>query len=122
MIPKERKKLALELRSYSFYNVLQLVLLDPYHKSDPRKEEGTVIKSKTLCKAGKFHGLSPFLTRHGAILDFGKRELRFPNGNVVPVLPLDTEANLVRERNATKKESTYSKAKVPNAALPDHTI
>ncbi|KAJ7471585.1 hypothetical protein B0H11DRAFT_1654194, partial [Mycena galericulata] len=35
---------------------------------------------------------TPFLNRHGAIIDFGKRELRFPNGNVVPALPIDEEA------------------------------
>ncbi|KAJ7446037.1 hypothetical protein B0H11DRAFT_1746304, partial [Mycena galericulata] len=61
---------------------------------------------------------TPFLTRHGAIIDFGKRELRFPNGNSVPALPLDAEAVIIRDRNMVRKEPTYGKAKAPDAVEP----
>ncbi|KAJ7026320.1 hypothetical protein C8F04DRAFT_902098, partial [Mycena alexandri] len=35
---------------------------------------------------------TPFLNRHGVIVDFGKRQLRFPNGRTVDALPLPEES------------------------------
>ncbi|KAJ7018050.1 hypothetical protein C8F04DRAFT_875500, partial [Mycena alexandri] len=35
---------------------------------------------------------TPFLNRHGVVVDFGKRQLRFPNGKVVDALPLPEES------------------------------
>ncbi|KAJ7982890.1 hypothetical protein DFH06DRAFT_1318361 [Mycena polygramma] len=52
---------------------------------------------------------TPFLNRHGAIIDFATRELRFPNGNCVPALPLPEETDLIAKRNATRKEVVYGK-------------
>ncbi|KAJ7018848.1 hypothetical protein C8F04DRAFT_976557 [Mycena alexandri] len=54
---------------------------------------------------------TPFLNRHGGVVDFGKRELRFSNGKSVPALPLPTEAALIVKRNANRKEIVYGKPK-----------
>lgn len=43
---------------------------------------------------------TPFMNRHGIVLDFGKREIRFPNGNVIPVLSAPEEVSLVLQRHA----------------------
>ncbi|KAJ7721081.1 hypothetical protein DFH07DRAFT_689100, partial [Mycena maculata] len=34
---------------------------------------------------------TPFLNRHGAVLDFGTRELQFPNGHIINALPIQEE-------------------------------
>jgi hypothetical protein len=46
---------------------------------------------------------TPFLNRHGAITDFQKRELRFPNGKAIAVLPIPDEASLILKRAATAR-------------------
>ncbi|KAJ7442575.1 hypothetical protein B0H11DRAFT_2251478 [Mycena galericulata] len=51
---------------------------------------------------------TPFLNRHGIILDFGKRELRFPNGHVIPALPITAEAALISRRSAARREPPIS--------------
>ncbi|KAJ7702739.1 hypothetical protein B0H17DRAFT_1127680 [Mycena rosella] len=55
---------------------------------------------------------TPFVNRHGAILDFGKQELRFPNGHSIPALPAMEEMALVADRNSRKREVHYGKNKV----------
>ncbi|KAJ7145021.1 hypothetical protein C8R46DRAFT_1232355 [Mycena filopes] len=54
---------------------------------------------------------TPFLNRHEVIVDFGKREIRFPKGGTIHALPLPTEANLISVRNAKRKEVIYGKNK-----------
>ncbi|KAJ7481400.1 hypothetical protein B0H11DRAFT_1915551 [Mycena galericulata] len=44
-------------------------------------------------------------TAHGIILDFGKRELRFPNGHVIPALPITAEVALISRRSAARRET-----------------
>ncbi|KAJ7222698.1 hypothetical protein C8J57DRAFT_1094472 [Mycena rebaudengoi] len=46
---------------------------------------------------------TPFLNRHGAIIDFQKCELRFPNGKTVVALPIPEEASLIVKRAANVK-------------------
>ncbi|KAJ7435034.1 hypothetical protein B0H11DRAFT_1756678 [Mycena galericulata] len=43
---------------------------------------------------------TPFMIKHGIVLDFGKREVRFPNGHVIPGLSALDNLSLVKEREA----------------------
>ncbi|KAJ7260685.1 hypothetical protein C8J57DRAFT_1034957, partial [Mycena rebaudengoi] len=36
---------------------------------------------------------TPFMNKHGLILDFGKREIRFPNSRVIPAMSVIEEAS-----------------------------
>ncbi|KAJ7429997.1 hypothetical protein B0H11DRAFT_2264477 [Mycena galericulata] len=47
---------------------------------------------------------TPFLTRHSVVIDFGKRELCFPNGNIVSALPIIEEAALIVRRSAIRRD------------------
>ncbi|KAJ7020545.1 hypothetical protein C8F04DRAFT_1196522 [Mycena alexandri] len=44
---------------------------------------------------------APFMIKHRAILDFGKREIRFPNGHTIAALAIADEVALVRRRMTT---------------------
>ncbi|KAJ7503829.1 hypothetical protein B0H11DRAFT_2222444 [Mycena galericulata] len=55
---------------------------------------------------------TPFLNRHGIILDFGKRELRFPNGHVIPALPITAEVALISRRSAARREPAITSTEV----------
>ncbi|KAJ7454313.1 hypothetical protein B0H11DRAFT_1740524 [Mycena galericulata] len=46
---------------------------------------------------------TPFMNRHGVILDFGKREIRFPRGATIKAFSSLEEASLLAERKATPK-------------------
>ncbi|KAJ7281698.1 hypothetical protein C8J57DRAFT_1056162 [Mycena rebaudengoi] len=46
---------------------------------------------------------TPFLNRHGALVDFQKRELRFPNGNAIAALPIPAETSLIIKRAASQR-------------------
>ncbi|KAJ7817785.1 hypothetical protein B0H13DRAFT_1662393 [Mycena leptocephala] len=52
---------------------------------------------------------TPFLNRHGIILDFGRRELRFPNGHTIQAIPVAEEATIIRKREALQKPRPYHK-------------
>ncbi|KAF8214373.1 hypothetical protein K438DRAFT_1956450 [Mycena galopus ATCC 62051] len=41
---------------------------------------------------------TPFMNRHGVILDFARREIQFPNGNTIPALPTLEEASILAQR------------------------
>ncbi|KAF7372409.1 Transposon Tf2-12 polyprotein [Mycena venus] len=41
---------------------------------------------------------TPFMNKHGVILDFAKREIRFPNGRVIPALTTLEEASILLRR------------------------
>ncbi|KAJ7243694.1 hypothetical protein C8J57DRAFT_1083578 [Mycena rebaudengoi] len=43
---------------------------------------------------------TPFMNRHSIILDFGKQEIRFPNGKAVPALSALNEASVLATRRA----------------------
>ncbi|KAJ6479868.1 hypothetical protein DFH09DRAFT_1341621 [Mycena vulgaris] len=43
---------------------------------------------------------TPFMNKHGLVLDFAAREIRFPNGRVVKALSTLEEASLLATRNA----------------------
>jgi hypothetical protein len=51
---------------------------------------------------------TPFLNRHGGIIDFGKRELRFANGRSMAALPIPNEVVLIAKRNAAKKDLPFA--------------
>ncbi|KAJ7277337.1 hypothetical protein C8J57DRAFT_1061209 [Mycena rebaudengoi] len=55
---------------------------------------------------------TPFLNRHGVILDFGKREIRFPNGKSVPALSSIEEASILAMCRASSSPNPKA------AALP----
>ncbi|KAJ7093012.1 hypothetical protein B0H15DRAFT_947821 [Mycena belliarum] len=42
---------------------------------------------------------TPFMNRHGVVLDFGSREIKFPNGHVIKALSSLEEASLVASRH-----------------------
>ncbi|KAJ7938680.1 hypothetical protein B0H13DRAFT_1585125, partial [Mycena leptocephala] len=42
---------------------------------------------------------TPFMNRHGLMLDFGRREVRFPNGKVIHALPAIEEASILAQRH-----------------------
>ncbi|KAF7340073.1 Retrovirus-related Pol polyprotein from transposon 412 [Mycena venus] len=46
---------------------------------------------------------TPFMNRHGVVLDFGQREIRFPRGHVIKALSTLEEASLVDVRKSTPK-------------------
>ncbi|KAJ7022537.1 hypothetical protein C8F04DRAFT_971447, partial [Mycena alexandri] len=41
---------------------------------------------------------TPMMNRHGLVLDFGKREVRFPNGHVIKALSALEEASVLTQR------------------------
>ncbi|KAJ7177671.1 hypothetical protein C8R46DRAFT_888323, partial [Mycena filopes] len=41
---------------------------------------------------------TPFMNRHGVVLDFGRREIRFPSGHVIPALSTLEEASILTQR------------------------
>ncbi|KAJ7447862.1 hypothetical protein B0H11DRAFT_1630171, partial [Mycena galericulata] len=41
---------------------------------------------------------TPFMIRHGLLLDFGKRQIQFPGGNVLPALSVVDDLSLVKKR------------------------
>ncbi|KAF7334445.1 Retrovirus-related Pol polyprotein from transposon 412 [Mycena venus] len=45
---------------------------------------------------------TPFMNRHGVVLDFGQREIRFPRGHVIKALSTLEEASLVDEGGVRK--------------------
>jgi hypothetical protein len=51
---------------------------------------------------------TPFMNKHGIILDFGKREIRFPNNRVIRALSNMDEASLLANRQAegTRRDTT----------------
>ncbi|KAJ7197076.1 hypothetical protein C8J57DRAFT_1106032 [Mycena rebaudengoi] len=50
---------------------------------------------------------TPFLNRHGAIIDFQKRELRFPNRRAIAALPIPEEASLIVKRTSHVKTAEH---------------
>ncbi|KAJ7459539.1 hypothetical protein B0H11DRAFT_1737103 [Mycena galericulata] len=51
---------------------------------------------------------TPFMIKHKLILDFGKREIRFPNGQVLAALDIHTEASLVKSRRSEARTPSTS--------------
>ncbi|KAJ7151005.1 hypothetical protein C8R46DRAFT_914419 [Mycena filopes] len=41
---------------------------------------------------------TPFMNRHGVVLDFGRREIQFPSGRVIPALSSLEEASILVQR------------------------
>jgi hypothetical protein len=41
---------------------------------------------------------TPFMIKHGLVLDFAQRQIRFPNGHIIPALPILEDLSLVRSR------------------------
>ncbi|KAJ7176551.1 hypothetical protein C8R46DRAFT_889908 [Mycena filopes] len=62
------------------------------------------IKGHDLVHLERYDGIvgSPFMIKHGIVLDFGKREVRFPNGRVLPTLALGDETRLIAKRDQDK--------------------
>ncbi|KAJ7254264.1 hypothetical protein C8J57DRAFT_955326, partial [Mycena rebaudengoi] len=56
---------------------------------------------------------TPFMNKHGLILDFGKREVRFPNGHVVKALSAVEESSLVTSRSEVRSDT-------PRVSLPSN--
>ncbi|KAJ7182652.1 hypothetical protein C8R43DRAFT_868355 [Mycena crocata] len=52
---------------------------------------------------------TPFMNKHGLVLDFGKREIRFPSGKVIKALSAPEEASiLVARHNAPPRPRTVA--------------
>lgn len=49
---------------------------------------------------------TPFMNRHGLVLDFGKREVRFPNGHVIHALSALDEAAIILQRHERPARAT----------------
>lgn len=58
---------------------------------------------------------TPFLNRHGGIIDCAKRELRFANGQSLAVLPIPNEVVLIAKRNAAKRDLPFTPKPKVNA-------
>ncbi|KAJ7499517.1 hypothetical protein FB451DRAFT_1016584, partial [Mycena latifolia] len=59
---------------------------------------------------------TPFLNRHGTMIDFHSRELRFPNGKAVKALLLPAEIALVVDRHSKRKDMQFGKNRIAPAA------
>ncbi|KAJ7170356.1 hypothetical protein C8R43DRAFT_876008 [Mycena crocata] len=49
---------------------------------------------------------TPFMNKHGLILDFGKHEICFPNGRVIPALSAPEEASILVQRHGKASKSS----------------
>ncbi|KAJ7688282.1 hypothetical protein B0H17DRAFT_1135737 [Mycena rosella] len=48
---------------------------------------------------------TPFMNRHGVILDFGKSEICFPSGKTIRALSAPEEASILQERHPREYNS-----------------
>lgn len=60
---------------------------------------------------------TPLLNKHGGIVDFAKRELKFANGHSVAALPISEEVALIIKRAANHKENPYHRK--PAVVVPE---
>ncbi|KAJ7164839.1 hypothetical protein C8R43DRAFT_879038 [Mycena crocata] len=44
---------------------------------------------------------TPFMNKHGVVLDFGKHEIRFPSGKTIPALSALEEVSILSSRRAS---------------------
>ncbi|KAK7021146.1 hypothetical protein R3P38DRAFT_2533741, partial [Favolaschia claudopus] len=64
---------------------------------------------------------TPFMIKHKLLLDFGEREIRFPNGKTIPALSLSNEMSLIKERTdrALRNEPGRSLYRYPPVTIED---
>ncbi|KAJ7502147.1 hypothetical protein B0H11DRAFT_2223623 [Mycena galericulata] len=55
----------------------------------------------------------PFMNRHGLVLDFGHREVRFPNGKVIPALSGPEEVSILIQRQGRPRAPGAAKDASP---------